>query len=322
MLSKIKEIIAANTEDDILYKKWDTKHKDEYFSKVYWHYHPATEKYFFEANPSFFHEYKNMFDCGRFPLVMLRDGFVGILEFFLVHPIPPKDFRSIVLINKRFSRLIPLKWKNYVVTYSITERKQDIIKEKNDLLVIYGFGTEDVFWGKSPRKLLEKYASISQEYKQTVCVFPQRESMLSSEKEQSKNYALQLIKETYKNFGFDVKMALDSQKFFENNKLDNFSFINLDQLGVFISDNYIDHYLYRSGGRSLNTVYPREEEALEYNLSANHKVIIEEVNFNDNVFSEFYIQYRILGAKELSLYKVYQSMTFKELFLKHFTSNI
>jgi hypothetical protein len=321
MLNKVREIISSNTNDDILYKKWDTQHRDEYFSKVYWHYHPSTEKYFFEGNPSFLHEYKNLFDCGRFPIITLRDGFVGILEFFLVHPTPPKDFKSMVLINKKFASLIPIKWKEYVLSYVVTAREQKNKDIDQDLLLLYGFGTEDTFWEKSPKELLNEYAEISKGYKETICIFPQRESLLSTSREQTKNYAIELIKETYRNFGFDVKLALDFKAFFSNNEFTNFSFLGLDKSNVFVADSYFEHFLYSSGGQSLNKKQTIGSDFLEYNLSANHKIVIEEVNFDESIFAEFYIQYRILGRTDLSIYQIYQSPEFKKMFLKYFTSN-
>lgn len=319
MLDKVKEIISNSSEDEILYKKWDTAHRSDYFSKVYWHYHPATEKYFFEGNPSFSHEYKNMFDCGRFPIIMLRDGYVGVLEFFILHPKPPRDFRSIVAINKKFTSLVPEKWKGYVVSYSVKQREDTRVKDSSELLVVYGFGTEDIFWKQSAEELIAEVANVSKGFKETVCIFPQRESMLSSGKEQVKNHALELIKRTYQHFGFDVKLAMNFRGFFNNNQVEEFSFLGLDKNKAFISDNYFEHYMYSKGGRSLNEQEQVCSDNIEYNLSRFHKISFEDIDYSKCIFPEFYIQYKLLGGKDVSMYKIYQSEVFKKLFLKYFT---
>ncbi len=101
ILSRVDELIQNSANGDIHYKKWNVDFRDQYFKDVYWSYFPITEKYFFEGNPTFLYEYRNFNDLARYPLIIVRDGFAGILDFFLNHPIPPEDFRTILLIPKK-----------------------------------------------------------------------------------------------------------------------------------------------------------------------------------------------------------------------------
>lgn len=322
-LNKVRTMIQNYEESDILYKKWDIRHRDEYFSRVYWNQMPALEKYFFEANPSYFYEYQNMFDIGRYPLVMIRDGYVGILDFFFMHPVPTKDMPTIFMIPKKYKRLVPKKWKEQVVFYTIEENKKS--EDTKKLLIVHGPGLEDVFWKRTPEDIVSDLANLSTEYKKVYLLLPQRDSFLSTPKEQRNLYWLQLIKNVYKHFGFDVQMSLEISAFLkklESKKvLSNFSFINIDQNQVFNADNYIDHYLWSKGGHRIElekeNVLPNSDE-VEYSLSPFHKIKISEYDVEESLFGEFYIIFKMMRKEGSSIYDIYQSRKFKELFIKYF----
>lgn len=322
MLNKVSAIIDNTSQDNILYKQKYIQYRDDYFSKVYWNYFPATDKYFFEGNPSFLHEYKNMFDCGSFPLIMARDGYVGILEFFFENPKPPRDFKSVILINKKFEKLIPKKWKDNVAVYSISANRKITKSDSKRFLIIYGNTGEDIFWKDDPKILAKKYAEIASEFDDVICILPQKEPLLSSYIEQVKNHNLTLLKEIYRNFGFDVKIAYNFNKFFENNKVKHFSFLNIDQNNVFVSDSYYDYFLSCKKGYSLNNQNNFSTNCLRYSLSQYHEVVIEEASLGESLFPEFFIQYKMFAGRTMSLYDIYQSKLFKKLYIKYFFKDI
>ena len=81
ILNEIKSIINSNyLNSETLYNKWKVNFRDEHFEEIYWDNYPFMDKYYFEANPSYLYEYEDMFDLGRYPLVMLRDGLLGIFS--------------------------------------------------------------------------------------------------------------------------------------------------------------------------------------------------------------------------------------------------
>jgi len=317
MLNKIKEIIETNSSEEILYKKWDTHHRDEYFSKIYWSYFPITKKYFFEANPSFFYEYKGLFDLGRYPITLLRDGFLGILDFFLLHPQPPKDYVSIILIPKKFEKLIPKQWANQVAVYEVIGI--NVNEKAKENLIFHGLGVEENFWNESVESKLIKLKEISDEYQNVICLFPQRESMFSTREENEKNYALQLIKNTYKNFGFEANLIMDINKFIEDFKFKNFTFKSLDGDNLFVCDNYLDHFFFQQNGVRLNeSRIENKEEKLTYKLSLNHQIEITKYNSEESVFSDFFVNHKIL-KRTTSIYELFKYPEVKENYLKHFS---
>ena len=317
MLNKIKQIIDSNGYGDILYKKWDVQFRDDYFGQVYWSYFPITEKYYFEGNPAFSYEYKNLFDIGRYPITTFRDGFVGLLEFFLVHPLPSKDFRSKILIHKKFETIVPKQWKDFVACYSLKPRKVKLRATK-ETLVIHGLGLEECFWQKTPIELARELKEKSRGFKEVQFLIPQRESLMSSKLNQEKKFNVALLKAIYEIFGFDIKIEMNTEEFFKKFKLKNFAFLNLDSSKAFIADNYIDHYFFSIGGECLNEQYTEAENNLDYNLSHHHKISIEEIDTTKSVFSQFYMPHKLSGRKEVSVYDVYQSKHFQKSFIEHF----
>jgi hypothetical protein len=317
MLNKINKIIETNGDGDILYKKWDVKFRDDYFSEVYWSYFPSTQKYFFEGNPAFSYEYRNLFDVGRYPITTFRDGFAGLLEFFLIHPVPTNDFRSILLIHKKFQSIVPKQWKEFVACYSINPRS---IKKETDKkeLIIHGLGLEECFWKESPLNLVKRLKLKTEGFEEIKFLIPQRESLMSSKENQEKKFNVALLKAIYEVFGFDVKIETNTEEFLEKFKSNNFSFINLDSSNGFIADSYIDHHFFSIGGNSLNEVFTDLNEGLSYNLSHHHKITIEEIDHSKSIFSTFYMPHKLSGRKKISVYDVYQSKLFQKLFIEHF----
>lgn len=319
MLNNIKEIIDSNGDGDILYKKWDVQFRDDYFSQVYWSYFPVTQKYYFEGNPSFSYEYKNLFDIGRYPITTLRDGFVGLLEFFLLHPTPTSDFRSKILIHKKFERIVPKQWKDFVACYSInSRRKRSVVPASEQTLIIHGLGLEECFWKSSPIEIAQNLQKKASGFKEVKFLIPQRESLMSSKENQEKKFNVALLKAIYEVFGFDIEIEMNVEDFLEKFKSKKFSFLNLDSSMAFIADNYIDHFLFSIGGNCLNEEISIDRDFIEFNLSHYHKITIEEISFTENIFSRFYLPHKLSGRKEISIYDVYQSKLFQKNFTEFF----
>ncbi|MDP7321718.1 MAG: hypothetical protein QF441_13990 [Bacteriovoracaceae bacterium] len=318
MLDKIQKIIENNgkNDNDLYYKKWDTEFRDELFKEVYWSYFPITQKYYFEANPAFISEFRNLFDLGRFPLVMLRDGYVGLLDFFFQQAKPTLDLPSEILIHKKFEKLVPKGWEDRIHLYSFMNKGEE--KPCMENLVLHGIGTEELFWHSN----LEQRLQALKDKCQGANIFlflPQRNSPLSRKEHQDMKFNLKTMQIIFKVFGDEVTVETDSERFFKKFNFERFSFYNLDQSHVFVADNFLDHYLYSMGGS--NFANEGEEpigDHLSYDLSLKHKIIIEPVNIAKSHFPEFYLPHKLSGKKDISLYHIFRSDVFKKLFIKHF----
>ncbi|MAZ49105.1 MAG: hypothetical protein CME65_11115 [Halobacteriovoraceae bacterium] len=318
MLDRIEEKInKINIDQDILYKKWNIQHRDELFTSVYWSYFPMTEKYFFEANPAFFYEYKNLFDFGRYPLCLVRDGFLGILDFFLVHSKPSSDFASTLLIPKEFEKLVPKTWKDQVAVYEFYNKKKNI--EPSEQVVIYGTPTAEVFYQYSVSELAQWVSVLKAKYQQYLFCVPIRESLLASDKVNREMKFIQFLKEIYRHCGFDVDIFHDDiEKRMKNLEGSQFHYSSFDRSKIFISDNYYDHFLSSIGGTNLDWSFEKEG-GLKYELSGEHGIRFSELNLDNNCFGEFFLQFKLSGSRTKSIYEIFQSPDVQKTYLKNFS---
>ena len=102
-------------------------------------------------------------------------------------------------------------------------------------------------------------------------------------------------------------------------KFSNFGFINLDHTNGFVSDNYIDHFLYSKGGVNLGSIETSNSCKDHYDLSPFHGVGVKALDAVKSVFAEFYLAYKMSNSGGTSIYGLYQSKKFKSLFNKHFS---
>lgn len=318
-LNKISEMLEnINPEQNLLYKKWNIQHRDELFTQLYWSHHPMTEKYYFEANPSFYYEYKNIFDLGRYPIVMLRDGFLGILEFFLLHPKPHKDIDTTLLIPKQFERLVPKPWESQVASYNIYQKKRETFT-KADHIFIYATPTEELFINRSPAEMAKEISEVIKSYASYQIYFPIRDSILSDQAGKEKLFYIEFVKEIYRHVGFDANILFhhihESLKFLEGK---SFDFYNLDESKMLIEDNYLDHYLYSVGGSNY-IESSRVNDGLTYDLSKGHGIEIQEIDFSKNCFSEFFLNFKLTGQRTRSIYEIFKDKKIRELYHKNFS---
>ncbi len=317
MLNKIEQIIDSNGHGEIHYKKWDVEFRDDYFDKVYWSYFPITKKYYFEANPSFSYEYKNLFDLARYPMTLLRDGYVGLLDLFLTHPIPNSDIKTFILIDKKFESLIPKQWKKQVACYSIGPIKEKFQK-KGETVIVHGLGVEETFWKESPKSLIENIKKITKEYKKIIFLTPQRESLMSTRDNQIKKYDLALFKALHEVYGFDIEIEMQSEEYLSKFKMKEFSFYNINQSKVFVADDFIDHFFYSKGGYSLNQMNEIGEERLKYKLSRYHEISIENPSSKEGDFSKLYLPFKMSKKTDVSIYDIFQSDFYRKYFIANF----
>ena len=316
MLNKVARLIEENNYNSIHYKKWNIKFRDEFFKEVYWAYFPITEKYYFEGNPAFIYEFRDMFDMGRYPITLIRDGFSGVLDFFLLHPKPPYDFKSVLLLHTRMQKIVPPAWKNNVAFYKVQGSSTDTpTKEK---LIVHGLSTEEYFWeGLSPIELAKRLKETTKDYRDVTFLIPQRESLISTWEKRNERYDIMFYKALYKVFGFDVKIEMNINEYLKDFKaVGDFSFYNMDESLGLIADNYIDHYFFWKGGNSLNKNHQREDKkkSLKYKLSPYHDLhIFTHSNIGED-FLKYYLPYRNSG-KQISLYSIYQNEVVRKIYL-------
>lgn len=314
ILNEIKDRVDSNSEGDILYKKWDTHFKDDDFDKVYWGMFPMTEKYYFKGNFAYYYEFKDFQDMSRYPVVTLRDGYVGLLELFLNSPVPPDNFDTKILISKKFEKLVPSKWSRHIATYSISSRNK--LKKDPKTCVAFGIATEDLFWHGLDKKL-NTLQNLSKD-KKLKFLIPQTETVLSDKKFQDNSFNVQFLKKLFQNFGFEIEIYQKLEKLMNSLNGETFEFFDLNSENVFIGDNFLQHYFYSVGGSPINIDLKLGNNKLTYNLSPFHCVEIEELNLQESRFAEFFLPFKVLSRDDIVIYDLYQSKQYQQLFIKHF----
>jgi len=322
MLSKIQDTLILNQKNKkILAKEYRHSFRDDIFKDIFWGYDPFMKSYFFEGNPSFYYEYTNMFDLGRFPIVMLRDGYLGLLDFFLIHPKPLDDVKTIILISKRYESLVPAGWANQVACYEILPRKEVKFEKGKDILCL-GHGVEELYWKHSAEDIFSPIEEYRKNFKNTACLFPTRSSKLSEPRKQFSRFHTDLVLSANKFFGKSVVFYEDYLSFKEDNKTKKPGyFYQVDTANVLSSDSYMTHFLFEKGYMDLAFVdkkLPVDDNSLNLNLSVNHKIRITELDVKKTLFAEYFFHYKSTGSRSNSIYQIFQNAAFRELYQKHF----
>jgi hypothetical protein len=317
ILDKIEEIILKN-EKGLLCEKGFNSFYSQDDKDNFWHYHPLNKDYYFEGNPSFTFEYRDIQEFVEYPIVMLRDGYAGLVSFFIKNPSPPEYLDTYLLIPKKFENLIPKQWEGKVACYHFENIKRDLSRKN---LIIYGHGTEDVFWKEGPQEKLASLKKMTDEFnfEKTICLFPQRESKYSSGYEKSKKYDLALLKEMYRSFGFEIQHESDIIQFLDRNDISDFSFCSLDVNHIVYYDCYLKHKLYALGGISIDIEkYHIPEDSLRFSLSLNHEVVITQADLAKSIFPKIFISAKMNGFKDPKIESIFQSSEMKDIYLKNF----
>lgn len=320
MLDRIEKYIQHNNKDKkIQYKATTPVFKNEIYKELYWSYYPFFFKYYFEANPAYSFEYRSMEEIGKFPVAMLRDGYLGVLSFFFNHPKPNPYFISILIISKKYEKLVPKAWSKQVAFYEIKNRKTYQAKSHN--LVMFGSTVPENFWGKNemlPQDLVKNINSFENIY----CFQPTRKSLLV---EEEKNFSADHIKLATQ----IARLVGDKAHFYENfqefskifETVEPGQYFDLDQANLISADGFYQHFLmankfcaFGSSGKDN-----KKNDCLSYNLSMYHKVEISVNTSSESLFPEIYLDYKMEKTSKKNIYDLFKLKSIKNFYLKHFS---
>lgn len=320
ILDKLHKIISHEQgQFDSLYSKWKPNYQDEYFEKIHWDFYPFLEKYYFEANPSYFYEYKNLLDIGRYPVVMLRDGFLGVLSFFFKYHTPSDDLDTIILVHRKFEKLVPRNWNGRVALYDIVPRS-DIPKKNNDSLVIYANPVAELLWDEDIKTIFKRYAEPINRYKNVSCIFPTRTLSIYGKNKPSQDCSYNLLAQAKTMISSIVSVYPSFDIFMNVNKTAKFDFLNLDEAKIFNADNFVDHLLYSHGHQNMREFLTETEAHLGYNLSMGHQVRIFDCDVENSEFKKYYFHYKAEPQRFAGLYSVGEVPEIEHLYQQHFNS--
>jgi hypothetical protein len=311
MLDKIKSQIENISKDELLFKRWDLGHENFYLKNIISFRYSHTQPYYFELNPSFVAQYRDIEAMLSFKFVMLRDGFWGLYYLFLKNTVLPKYCDTIFLIPLKFSRLVPPAWKKNVLFYQF-KYKQFEIKEQ---LLIYG----------CPYTEVQLKQEISTNIMNAIQNSPKITylhtgiSYRGNSGEINISYANEIIREIYSLKGVSQTNIIEgfSEEIIANFN-DTFAFRNLDADHFIIYDDYLTQLFAAKGMSNLNKIENDQAKNSKlissYALSFYHQIDL----YQDNCENEEILQWKV-EAKLKGLNIDFSNPSFYHDALSHFS---
>ncbi|WP_372656122.1 hypothetical protein [Halobacteriovorax sp.] len=112
------------------------------------------QDYISSLNPIFLTAFKNLESLNNFSFIQSRDGILDLIHFFNLYR-EPRHTLTKILINSKFSHIIPNKWLSNIIFYE-DRRTKDISPETNTLVYESGFRNDSID-EDSLYKLTKKY---------------------------------------------------------------------------------------------------------------------------------------------------------------------
>lgn len=287
MLEKIDNHIKNAHDEVILWKRWDIKRASNEFAEAMSRMYPFTHKYYFEANPSYICDYKNLLDMQRQPVIMLQDGVINLTAFFAQNYRVPPNFKTILLINKRFESVIPPSWKDYVATYEIEYPKLD--KQDIKKIYVYGMLVSYSFWFQSPKEILDELDKKISKNVEIEFMLPIRERSFFITQDETK-YVTPFLEELYERYGKRMTLHTNYDQLLNVQIKKGSAFCELVDTPYIFGDNYMSHVFSHNDCYMINPPHVDKKDALVYPLSLNHNVIIKDFDKSKSKFNEFMVE--------------------------------
>ncbi len=108
----------ARTNLNFLAHRWDNPLHNDYDTELQGRLWPSSEEFYHPLNPIYSFFFRNYAHLDFYDVVLLKDGAIGILEFFLRFPIPRKN-KSLFLVPADLTFLVPAAWRGQVLGYRL-----------------------------------------------------------------------------------------------------------------------------------------------------------------------------------------------------------
>ncbi|MBC77070.1 MAG: hypothetical protein CME64_13735 [Halobacteriovoraceae bacterium] len=288
-LNKVQKLIQGSHDEVLMCKKWNVFYSSQLYRDANDKLWPTTHRYYFEGNPSFLCEYKNFADMERFPIIMLRDSLVTLAAFFLTNTIPPKKFKTIFLIPKRWSHIVPRSWRDNVASFEIIRPQA----ENPETVLAFGHFNDYSFWKDSPKKTFERVKSILPENSKKIFYVPMRDRSVFSHIDESPSYA-ECMRIIFQNFGSDIELVTDNNKILNVKLSSKDAYCDLTPDNLLCSDSYLHHWF---GTKNIGELGGKKVEQtnndLVYPLSLYHSICISKLQFDEQAFASLFYKTKV-----------------------------
>jgi hypothetical protein len=268
MLQILNKQIESPKRTDLVIKRWEEQGITGLSRDIYWRHMPSAERFYTELNASFIVDYLNIQSMATYPVIMLRDGFYGLLYFFLRNPKPIENFETLILIPSKFEFLIPKGWGKNTLLYEFEYSNNEEVYKSG---IITGTPTKENFLMKTAEQKLSNSLTRNIDIQ---CNVYGRDRYLSLHVNEQ-NYFHDYKKALYKKFGFNI-IAHNEYKHLDWSMVDHsYGFYNLDSDHFLIYSDYLNFVFASKGARFVNK--PEElikKPIFRVDVSPYHKIKI------------------------------------------------
>jgi hypothetical protein len=290
MLQILNKQISSPKRSDLVIKRWEEQGIAGPSRDIYWRHIPATERFYTELNSSFVVDYSNIQSMATFPVILLKDGYFGLLYFFLKNPKPINNFRTILLIPSEFEYLIPKSWEENTLIYEFEYTDN---KDKTSKGIFTGIPSKENFLIKTAEEKLKD--SFGKGIHIQSNVYGRDRFIMPHLNEQ--NYYNDYKKALYKKFGFDI-VEHNEYNVLDWSKIDqSYGFFNLDSDHFLIYSDYLDFVFASKGAKYINK--PRElitAPILSLDVSPYHRIKVGNHSNLDDTTLKHLIKLRLSGT--------------------------
>jgi len=106
----------TNQENNFVLSRWDRKIHQQTQTKIQHDLWPSAEDFYHPWNPTFGFYFTTEAHLEIYPMLLLRDGAQGLLDFFLRFPLYYSNFSKLA-VHADLSFLIPESWKQHTYLY-------------------------------------------------------------------------------------------------------------------------------------------------------------------------------------------------------------
>jgi hypothetical protein len=252
---------------------------DDFVGDVTSFLEPHGDEYFSTLRPLFLHEIKSIDVLAHFSPVLVRDGALGLIRFFVRHPLPPTD-DMLLLVNRRLGALVPQKWRQSVAFYEASGNsegeKRDLPGEIHCVLSLIDERQASLRWVSRQmnaiRDIFREGAGAAPALpKLKLVVFMNRAFEQKVEGFDRKTGYLFRMLDVFRHAGFEYEF--DSWQYLKSRAMPGGRFVDFNEFCFYYSDSFVVQHLLRQGARPVFEPFAGED-GHKVAASMNHSFVI------------------------------------------------
>lgn len=246
--------------------------------------------YFSPFNPVFLNRLKDeSLLLAPIPL-LVRDGLLGLVCFFLRHPRPPEGLKATLLIPFEFQEWVPERWQSHIYLYRYQSNQASELTSKKVVLANLFDGCFNFERFKSIARNDETLAILSDELPEDI---RQNYQMNQRIHKFRKNF-YSLLPDSSRILGYREMFALEINH--------HWSLLDCER-PLLVYDKWCTHFFRALGLREPRTFSERTE--MSFPLTAFENIHLFMPTTGQKRFEDVFVEYKLLKVKDQNVYRVF-----------------